>query len=357
VAILCSYKPYDIDIMPDEGTVPNDMAVPSQMPATDGSTTEEAADQLASVNLSDVDGQDEGNEPASIPGEEDPELWKPHPPREECPVCLVPLPLVNDRASYWSCCGMIVCEACKNENARALHITNRKRKDKELPPMEGSCAFCRVPVSKSGPESIKRLEERIDKKGDLRAMLMLAKMHREGAQGLAQDNAKGLELYQRAADLGLPVALLTLGYYFLVGLPGIIQDEEKARLYFEAAAKKGEVQARFDLGQLEEERHNYDLAIKHFKLAATAGQEDAMKELWKYFPSKLDKAELEETLRAHKEACDDMNSEERERCEAMEKAMAGNDETLKELYATYYTGMMTAKELNKALKVYRRGDT
>jgi hypothetical protein len=326
---------------------------PAPMSATD-SAAAAAADQLAAVHLS--NGQ--GDAPPALPGdEEDPELWKPHPPREECPVCLVPLPLVNDRASYWSCCGMIFCEACKNENARALHITNRKRKDEELPPMEGSCAFCRVPVSKSGPESIKRLEERIDKKGDLRAMLMLAKMHREGAQGLAQDNAKGLELYQRAADLGLPVALLTLGYYFLVGLPGIIQDEEKARLYFEAAAKKGEVQARFDLGQLEEECHNYDLAIKHFKLAATAGQEDAMKELWKYFPSKLDKAELEETLRAHKEACDDMNSEERERCEAMEKAMAGNDETLKELYATYYTGMMTAKELNKALKVYRRGDT
>lgn len=46
---------------------------------------------------------------------------------------------------------------------------------------------------------------------------------------------------------------------------------------------------------------------------------------------KLTKAELEETLRAHKLACDEMNSEYRERYVdlAMSKAMEGDDETLK----------------------------
>ena len=126
----------------------------------------------------------------------------------------------------------------------------------------------------------------------------------------------------------------------------------------EEAAKRGDVSARFLLGCLEEELHHYDLAIKHFKLAATAGDEYAMKKLWKYFSSqKLTKAELEETLRAHKLACDETNSEHRERYVAMNQSFEEDDKTLKGLYTGYYFGFITAKELNNALKAYRRGDT
>ena len=31
----------------------------------------------------------------------DPELWKPHPPTEECPLCFVFLPLLEDESTYW----------------------------------------------------------------------------------------------------------------------------------------------------------------------------------------------------------------------------------------------------------------
>ena len=58
---------------------------------------EEAADQLASFNLSNAEAQDEDKESTSLPDDEDPDLWKPHPPREEYPVCLVPLPRLQER--------------------------------------------------------------------------------------------------------------------------------------------------------------------------------------------------------------------------------------------------------------------
>ena len=40
---------------------------------------EEAADQLASFNLSNAEAQDEDKESTSLPDDEDPDLWKPHP--------------------------------------------------------------------------------------------------------------------------------------------------------------------------------------------------------------------------------------------------------------------------------------
>jgi len=305
------------------------------------------ADQLASLNLPDAEGTEGTTKPKV-----DPDLWKAHPPTEECPVCLVPLPLANDKATYWPCCGQTVCNACDAETDRALRITNRKRKDKELPPMEESCAFCREPTLERGPELIKRYEKRVDK-GDVKAMVVLRDKYRNGDRGLARDEAKALELLQRAADSGFPEALGLLGYCFIFGDQGVIKDGGKGWAYLEDAAKAGDVVSRVNLG---EGNQHHDLAIKHFKLAAAAGYEPAMKELWKYFPSKLDKAELEETLRAHKSACDDMNSEERERFEAMKKAMAGNDDILKTIYSCYYKGVMTAKELNAALKAHGSGD-
>jgi len=300
----------------------------------------EVADQLAAVHLSGGDAGAEGT---------DPELWKPHPPTEECPVCLVPLPLEHDQVTYWPCCGQTVCDACEAETDRALCITNRKREAKELPPMDTSCAFCRVPIPENGSELIKRYEERVEK-GDLTAMVNLAAKYRDGQDGLARDEAKALELLQRAADLGCPEAIMKLGCFFFDGELGLVKAQEIALVCIEDAAKKGNVISRHLLGCIVEDLQQHDLAIRHFKLAAGAGDEKSTKRLWHYFSlDKLDKAELEATLRAHHAARDEMNSEERERYAAWKEAEAGDDEILKLIYSYYYEGLMTAKELKKAL--------
>ena len=322
-------------------------------PASVAGAAEALADQLAPANLSDADDHDQDVDDAQ---KEDPELWKPHPPTEECPVCLVPLPLHNYLASYWSCCGMTVCCACGAENDRALCITNKKRKEKKLPPIEKCCAFCRAPSHCTESEMIKSYEDRAVK-GDLQAMFHLAGMHRDGRHGLSRDEAKALELMQRAADLGSPEALYILGQYFLHGDLGLTVDEDKSWRCMEDATKRGDVCARQHLGSIEERHQHHDLAIKHFKLAAAAGEEISMKRLWNYFSSKkLTKAELEATLRAHKAVCDEMNSDDRERYIAWDEVKEGNDGILKNLYTAYYYGAMTAKGLNVALKVYQSGD-
>jgi len=309
--------------------------------AADGDWAEEAADRLQAISL-------------RHELKKDPELWKPHPPTEECPLCLVPLPLRQDQVTYWACCGQSVFEACNSEAFRALAITNRER---NLPPMEESCAFCRQPIEKDGSEWVKMCEERIDKKGDVKAMVHLAGLYRNGIGEHPPSHAKYLELMRKAADSGHPGAIGSLGHSFVFGELGVIEDEEEGRACLEDAAKKGCVLARKNLAFLAKDYQQHDLAIKHFKLAAGAGNEDSMKELWKYFSSdKLTKAELEETLRAHHAACDEMNSEQRKRYIAWQKALAGNDATLINIYAHYYDGFMTAKELKKALRAHGSGD-
>ena len=115
------------------------------------------ADRLASLEVT----EDQANTKSSAdgaarPSEDgervlDPELWKPHPPTEDCPVCFVPLPLDQAEFSYWVCCGKIICPACSWETARAELVINAKRAEKKQPPLDHACSFCRLAADASEP--------------------------------------------------------------------------------------------------------------------------------------------------------------------------------------------------------------
>ena len=306
-------------------------------------------DQLETVKLSD---QDEADATVGdTKTKEDPDLWKPPPPTEECPVCMVPLPLKPDKAMYWACCGKRLCKACSEEHVRALRVTNRKREKKKQLPLKNTCAFCRIPLHKNNAELIGRVEERIKKK-DTRAMVQLAWTYRKGNCGLRKNEVKAVELFDRAADLGCVDAIAILGRGF-----GFIKDEVTDKYNIEEAVMKGDIVSHYYLAAVLEKEGNIDLAIKHLHLAAAAGHDRSMKCLWECFSKgKLSKTDLEKALRAHKAATDEMNSEERERHAASREAKAGNDVLLNNIYASYYLGFMNAKELNVALKNHRAGN-
>ena len=120
---------------------------------------------------------------------------------------------------------------------------------------------------------------------------------------------------------------------------------------------KGHVFSRGAIAALLANEGEIELAIKHWHLSAAAGCDNSMKYLWKCFSEgRLNKSDLEKTLRAHKATCDEMNSEERKRYDAYEEAKAGNDERLTLIYQSYYFGYLNAKELKVSLKAYRAGD-
>ena len=138
---------------------------------------------------------------------------------------------------------------------------------------------------------------------------------------IPQDIVKSLKLVHHAADdLGCSIAMVKLGCMYNDGLHGAPIDKVRGRKYLVDAIKMGNTLARYTLGMIEEEEENIDLAIRHWKLAAAAGEDFSVKKLWTcFFKGNLEKADLEETLRAHKDACDTMNSVERERCKLFEK--------------------------------------
>ena len=211
-----------------------------------------AADQLAAVDEAgsgttetQQDGVDQLHDPLS-----DPELWKPHPPTEDCPVCLVPLPVsrLGKNTCFWACCGKTTCAACEHENYRALEITIERiwRSQKELPPLDRSCPFCREPIHKNESEQVERLEKRVGA-NDIEAIYMMAVSCREGLRGFPKDEAKGMELLKKASDLGSAKAKFQLAISYCYGMFGFPKDEKQYLEYLEAAAKQGHVRSRYTL--------------------------------------------------------------------------------------------------------------
>ena len=235
-------------------------------------------------------------------------------------------------------------------------MTNRKRGKKKLPPLGLTCAFCRSPIHENESELISRFEKRI-KKGDTQAMLNLAFKFKDGTSGIRKNDEKALELFHRAADLGFAEAIGQLGYWAMNGSLDSIPDKAKAKQYIEDAVVKGSITSRNNLAVLLADEGEIELAIKHWHLAAAAGEDLSMKALWKCFnKGKLSKPDLVKAMRAYKTASDEMNSEERKRFASHKKAKAGNDELLKAIYTLYYAGFINAKELKRALQAHRSGD-
>ena len=52
----------------------------------------------------------------------DEELFKPTPPRDECPICLLTLPLDGKEVIYQECCGKILCGGCFYEESTENNI-------------------------------------------------------------------------------------------------------------------------------------------------------------------------------------------------------------------------------------------
>jgi TPR repeat protein len=91
------------------------------------------------------------------------------------------------------------------------------------------------------------------------------------------------------------------------------RDAEKAKYYWELAAKAGNVIARHDLGVMEGNAGNMDRAAKHWMISAGAGYDKSLEAIQKgYVNGHVTKDDFEKALRAHKEAKDEMRSDQRE---------------------------------------------
>ena len=228
-------------------------------------------------------------------------LFKQPPLPEDCPICMLPLPLKEGEVQFQSCCGKLLCIGCV--------LAMVERGGGKL------CAFCRTPDLNSAKECIKRIKLLMEK-GNGDAYYQLAGCYAQGELGMPQDRPKSNELLLKAGELGCTEAYNKLGNAYYYG-DGVEIDKKKAMHYFELAAMNGNVKARYWLGFFEVQAGNYQRACKHFILAAKVGHEGSLERVKAGFMDGfVTKDEYESTLRAYYERQTEMKSEERDKAAA-----------------------------------------
>jgi tetratricopeptide (TPR) repeat protein len=250
-------------------------------------------------------------------------LFKDPPPKEECPICFLPMPVqliscmalppatimsvpINDyaianeeltgtdMAHYYSCCGKSVCKGCIHSFA----VSGNGEK----------CPYCKaVRMGKTDDEKVEEVMKRVAV-NDAGAMFILGNYYYRGEHGLLQDREKALELWTQAAKIGSSQAHFHLGNEYRQR-----GDSKKAKFHYEAAAMAGHEATRSNLGSMEAQSGNMEQAVKHWTIAASAGDYNAMRNLLVAFNQGLTNRDtIDSTLTAYNNSCAEMRSEARE---------------------------------------------
>jgi len=218
---------------------------------------------------------------------------------EECPICMLPISGGEMSENFQTCCGKTICIGC-------IYAMKMSEEATDL------CPFCRTPDANNEDEDNERLKKIVES-GNADAYYLLGCRYADGDQGLAQDRQKAHELFLKGGELGCPTGYYSLGLVYTHG-DGVEVDVKKAKQYFELAAMRGSLEARYDLGVSEYEARNIQWAYKHWILAAKAGCERSLDLIKKGYELRLvTKDEYESTLRAYHDRQKEMKSDERER--------------------------------------------
>ena len=239
----------------------------------------------------------------------DEKLFEQPPPLEDCPICMLRLPVLPSGRSYMPCCGKVLCMGCIHAvQSRAVEAGKREY---------DICPFCRTPTPESDDEVIKRLEKRTAM-NDPVAIRHLGNHYSKGSYGLPQNMAKALELWHRAGELG---GIGSADAYFNLSCAyregnGVEVDEKKANHYQELAAIKGNVQARHNLGGMEGQS-DMARARKHWMIAVRDGEPNCLNYFRNlYSKGRITKDEYTKALRSNQAYLDEIKSDQRNQAAA-----------------------------------------
>ena len=200
------------------------------------------------------------------------DLFKQPPPKDDCPICMLPLPFLIKASTYMSCCGKTICNGC-------TYAPVYDDKGKVI--NEKKCPFCRTPIPTSEEELIEMYNKRM-KLDDAEAINDLGCFYCHGMAGLPQDYDKAFGLWKRAGELGCTQAYFHIGCSYDIGT-GVEKDEKKAKHYFELAAIGGNASARYNIGLFDETLGKMNIALNHYMVAVRSGNENALKRIKQLF--------------------------------------------------------------------------
>ena len=189
-------------------------------------------------------------------------LFQVPPPRKDCPICMIPLPVDGQQDNFKSCCGNFICNGC-------WYVMTSKAQMEGKSFEETLCAFCRTREYRGDEELIERLKNHMER-GNADAHMALGAIYLQGIHGLPQDVTKSNELFLKAGELGCSGGYYNLAKAYELGR-GVDINKKKARHFYELAAIMGDLSARGMLAGYESESGNNTLAIKHVTISARAG--------------------------------------------------------------------------------------
>jgi TPR repeat protein len=227
----------------------------------------------------------------------DESLFKQPPPKDDCPICFLPIPFANENiASFFPCCGKMVCDGC----VHSCWISGSRK-----------CPFCNTILASEHEIKLERTMKRVEA-NDVNSMTHLGCCYDNGELGLQQDWNKALELWTQAAELGSSEAHYQIGTSYDEG-EGVEKNMKKAIHHYELAAMAGHETARYNLGCIEYKSGNMERAKKHLTISASAGDMESMAAIKKLFERGLVQSDLYElTLKAYNNSCEEMRSKARE---------------------------------------------
>ena len=137
-------------------------------------------------------------------------------------------------------------------------------------------------TKKFKPEKAFELFGKAAEAGDAEAMFELGKLYEKGI-GTAQNVAEALALYRKSADLGFADAINDLGFLYYQGAEGLARDPKKAIELFVKAADLRHPQAMFNVAALIDDGlvpgKTPEDAAEYLYAALRSGVEDVLEQL------------------------------------------------------------------------------
>ena len=242
----------------------------------------------------------------------DEKLFKQPPPLDDCPICMIRLPILGNGRVYMACCGKMICRGCthafQSRAAKAVSKAVQRKKD--------VCPFCRTPAPVTIEEGNMRDLQRVEL-NDATAMYNLGLYHRNGDYGFPQNHVKALELWHRAGELGNAQSYYAIGNVYKFGEGGVEVDEKKAIYYWGLAAIGGDPYARNNLGVIEANLNNMDRALKHCMITVRIGVSNSLENIKLMFKNgDATRDDYSKALRSYQAHLDEIKSVQRDEAAA-----------------------------------------
>jgi len=214
----------------------------------------------------------------------------------DCPICLLPLSNNHDKNTTMVCCVQVVCRGCA--------LANDQREIRES--LERKCPFCRHPIPKSQADIDKSIKKRAEMNCPAALRMIGTECYTKG------DFGDAFKYYTKAAGLKDAQAHYELSNMYYAGI-GVEKNKKMENHHLEEAAIAGQWEARYNLGINEGDKGNIERAVKHYIIAASHGDDDAVDALRKgYRVGQISKEDFAAALRAHQAAIDATKSPQRE---------------------------------------------